>query len=99
MSTAIKATPAAEAAWEASVAHAERDLDQINRLLVAPAFQSYFMRRLKERRAAHAVALEGEQTELDTAKLRARIAEIDEILRMPANDGAAHANTLARHRR
>lgn len=99
MTSATKSDPEAQAQWEANVAHAERCSELINRLLETDAWQSYYLVRLRERRALYAKELENEQTEESTLKLRSRISEIDEIIRMPEQDRAAHASTLARARR
>lgn len=97
--TPIKASPAAQASWEASLSHAERELAHINRLFDTDAFESYFRRRVRERRATHVTALESDLlTGRETRKLRARIAEIDEILAMPEQDRGNHAATLQRSR-
>lgn len=78
---------------------AERDLEAITRLLDTPAFEAYFCRRLRERRKHYAQQLEEDQTAEQTAALRTRMKEIDEILRMPAQDRGTHTATMQMARR
>lgn len=80
---------------EANLARAERDLEHITRLLDADAWAGWLVPRLQARRSDYSTQLEADQPEPKTAELRARIRELDEILRLPHQDRTSHASTLA----
>lgn len=84
-----------QVAAERALDLAEKDLAAINLLLESPGW-AYLKRRLEETRDALRATLADDEalTGRQTRTLRAQAKVYTEILRLPAQDRSAHANTL-----